>query len=42
MWTKLSCGFMVTFVITDDGTKRFQTVLFKPERDKLFVLSVSL
>ena len=40
METKQSGGFIVTFVVTGDGTGSFQTVtfdLFKPERGKLFV-----
>ena len=41
MQTKPSGGFVVIFVITGDGTGSFQTVnfdLFKPEKDKLYVL----
>ena len=36
---------MVTFAVTGDGTGSFQTVnfdLFKPEKEKLFVLILNL
>ena len=37
MQTKPSCGFVVTFVVTGNGTGSFQTVNFdlsKPEKEK--------
>ena len=40
MQRNLSGGFVVTFIVTGDGTGSFQTVNFdfKPEKEKLFVL----
>ena len=39
MQTKPSGGFVVTFVVTGDGTGSFQTVNYdQPQKEKLFVL----